>query len=72
MDKSAAQIHAESAQMKVKTYQEQFDRAKDRYREQSEQILETNTKLTEAINKLIKFKAEEASLGEIMRLVESI
>jgi len=70
MDKSAAQIHAESAQMKVKTYQEQFDRAKDRYREQSEQILETNTKLTEAINKLIKFKAEEASLGEIMRILQ--
>ena len=66
---SASQVHAENAQFKVDTYQAELDRAQKRYDIKAEQLLKTNLKLRETINKLQDFDASKATLGEIIRSV---
>ena len=66
---SASQVHAENAQFKVDTYQAELDRAQKRYDIKAEQLLKTNLKLRETINKLQHFDASKATLGEIIRSV---
>merc|ERR1711955_23857 len=67
---SASQVHAENAQFKVDTYQAELDRAQKRYGRKAEQLLKTNLKLRETINKLQDFDASKATLGEIISILQ--
>ena len=65
--KTAAQIHAETAQLKVDTYSHELENAQNRYEKKAAQLLVTNNKLREAINKLTEFNASKATLEEVIR-----
>merc|ERR1719414_649342 len=67
---SASQVHAENAHFKVDTYQAELDRAQKRYDKKAEQLLKTNLKLRETINKLQDFDASKATLGEIISILQ--
>merc|ERR1711970_1257661 len=68
--KSAVRVHAENAQFKVDGYQVELDRAQQRYDKKAEQLLKTNQKLRETINKLKNFEASKATVGEIISILQ--
>ena len=68
--KTASQVHAETAQLKVDTYTAELEKAQKRYDKKAEELLKTNHKLRETMNKLKEFDASKATLSEIIRSVK--
>jgi len=68
--KTASQRATENAQMKVEMYQQQLQNAQKQHEHNSAQLLITNNKLREAINKLNEFNGSQATLTEIISILQ--
>jgi len=66
----ASQIATENAQIKVEMYQKQLENAQKQHEYNSAQLLVTNNKLREAINKLNEFNGAQATLVEIISILQ--